>query len=190
MNKLVCITGLTGSGKSVASDFFAENGYQFIRFGQAVLDEVMRRKLTINESNERKVREDLRKKYGMAAMAKLNLPNFKRLLKKGNVIGDGLYSFEEYKLLRKEFKKRFVTIAIYAPPNVRYERLTKRKLSASDKAARHRPSTPEESESRDYEELENLNKGGTIALADYTILNTKDLKYFKKQLKEVLLKIS
>ena len=81
MNKLVCITGLTGSGKSVASDFFAEKGYQFIRFGQVVLNEVMKRKLAINEANERKVREDLRKKYGMAAMAKLNLLNFRKLLK-------------------------------------------------------------------------------------------------------------
>ena len=189
MNKLVCITGLTGSGKSVASDFFVAKGFQYLRFGQVVLDEVMKRKMEVNESNERKIREEIRQKYGMTAMAKLNLKNLKLLLKKGNVIGDGLYSFDEYKLLKKEFGKKLITIAIYAPPSLRYKRLVGRKLKASDKAARHRPSTIVESKSRDYAELEKLNKGATIAMADYTILNTSSLPFFKKQLLSIYRKI-
>jgi dephospho-CoA kinase len=185
MSKLVCIAGLPGSGKSVASDFFVAKGFQYLRFGQIVLDEVMKKGLEISEPNERKVREELRKKYGMAAMAILNLKKFKELLKKGDTIGDGLYSFEEYKVLKKEFGKNFITIAVYAPPEVRYKRLSTRVLSAGDKVARDRSYTREEAESRDYAELEKLNKGATIAMADYTILNTKDLEYFNKQLNEV-----
>ena len=185
MRKLVCITGLPGSGKSVASDYLVKKGFQYIRFGQIVLDEVMKRKLEINEVNERKIREELRSKYGMAAMAKLNLKNFKDLLKKGNVIGDGLYSFEEYKLLKNNFGKKFVTIAVYSPPLARYKRLAKRKLKISDKSARNRPISPKDAESRDFAELDNLNKGGTIAMANYTIVNTKSLRYFYKQLDEI-----
>jgi dephospho-CoA kinase len=185
MNKLVCIAGLPGSGKSVASDYFVAKGFQYLRFGQIVLDEVMRRKMEINEPNERKVREELRKKYGMAAMAILNLKKFKALLQKGDTIGDGLYSFEEYKVLKKEFDKNFITIAVYAPPGLRYKRLEGRLLTGNDKVARDRPYTKSEAESRDYAELENLNKGATIAMADYTILNTKDLDYFKRQLNEI-----
>jgi len=190
MNKLICIAGLTGSGKSVASDFFVRKGYQYLRFGQVVLDEIKKRGLTPTENEERPIREEFRKKYGMAAMAKLNLPNFRKLLKKGNVIGDGLYSFEEYKLLKKEFGKKFITIAIYAPPAMRYKRLTTRKLLKSDTNLRNRPSTIKDAASRDIAELEKLNKGGTIAMADYTILNIKDLKFFKKQLTEILAEIN
>ncbi len=185
MKELLCVTGLTGSGKSVASDFFVDKGYQYVRFGQIVLDEVKKRGLEPNEKNEKPIREEFRKKYGMAAFATLNLSNFKRMLKNGDVLGDGLYSFEEYKILKEEFGKQFITVAVYAPPMLRYERLTERKLTSSDTALRNRPATRQAAESRDYAELENLNKGATIAMADYTVLNTKDLDFFKKQLEEI-----
>lgn len=185
MHKLVCITGLTGSGKSVASDFFVKKGFQYLRFGQIVLDEIKKRNLEPIESNERPIREEFRKKHGMAAMAILNLPKFKNLLKKGNVLGDGLYSFEEYKVLQKEFGKNFKVIAVFAPSILRYERLTKRKLNKDDRSLRNRPATKEAAHSRDLAELENLNKGATIAMADYTIINTRDIKYFNKQLYEI-----
>lgn len=190
MHKLVCITGLTGSGKSVASDYFVKKGFNFLRFGQIVLDEVKKRNLEPIEANERPIREEFRKKHGMAAMAILNLSKFKTLLKKGNTLGDGLYSFEEYKVLKNEFGKRFITIAVYAPPKLRYYRLTKRKLNKNDKNLRNRPATKKDAQSRDYAELENLNKGGTIAMADYTILNTRDIKYFNKQLNEIYKEIA
>lgn len=190
MHKLVCITGLTGSGKSVASDYFVKKGFNFLRFGQIVLDEVKKRNLEPIEANERPIREEFRKKHGMAAMAILNLSKFKTLLKKGNTLGDGLYSFEEYKVLKNQFGKRFITIAVYAPPKLRYGRLTKRKLNKNDKNLRNRPATKKDAQSRDYAELENLNKGGTIAMADYTILNTRDIKYFNKQLNEIYKEIA
>lgn len=190
MHNLVCITGLTGSGKSVASDYFVKKGFNFLRFGQIVLDEVKKRNLEPIEANERPIREEFRKKHGMAAMAILNLDKFKTLLKKGNTLGDGLYSFEEYKVLKNQFGKRFITIAVYAPPKLRYGRLTKRKLNKNDKNLRNRPATKKDAQSRDYAELENLNKGGTIAMADYTILNTRDIKYFNKQLNEIYKEIA
>lgn len=190
MHKLVCITGLTGSGKSVASDYFVKKGFQFLRFGQITLDEIKRLGIPPTEENERPIREGFRKKYGMAAYAILNLPKLKQLLKNGNTLGDGLYSFEEYKVFKKEFGDNFITIAVYAPPQIRYNRLTKRKLATNDKNLRNRPATREAAESRDYAELENLNKGGTIAMADYTIINTKDIEYFNSQLEEIYEKIT
>lgn len=185
MNKLVCITGLTGSGKSVASDYFVKKGYQFIRFGQITLDEIKKRGLPPIEKYEKPIREEFRKKYGMGAFATLNLPKFKKLLRKGNVLGDGLYSFEEYKILRTDFGKSLITIAIYASPELRYKRLTQRKLAKNDKEQRHRPATKMAAKSRDMAELENLNKGATIAMSDYTIVNTNTLSYFKRQLKKI-----
>jgi dephospho-CoA kinase len=185
MHKLVCITGLTGSGKSVASDYFVNKGFQFLRFGQITLDEIKKRGLDPIEANERPIREEFRKKYGMAAYAILNLPKFKELLKNGDTLGDGLYSFEEYKVLKKEFGDNFITIAVYAPPELRYKRLAERKIKKDDKDLRNRPATRDEAETRDYSEIENLNKGGTIAMADYTIVNTKDIEYFNSQLAEI-----
>ena len=183
MNKIVCTLGLCGAGKSVVADFFTEKGYQFVRFGQIVLDEVKKNNLAPIEKNERKIREDIRKKYGMGAMAILNIPKFKKLIKKGNVIGDGLYSFDEYKILKKEFGNKLITIAIFAPPELRYERISKRIMPKSDTDLRNRPFTKKEAKARDFAEIENIDKAGPIAMADYTIINTEDLAHFKKDIK-------
>ncbi len=189
MNKIVCITGMPGAGKSVVSDFFVSKGYHFVRFGQIVLDIVKKKKLPLGEPSERKVREDIRKKYGMGALATLNYPKFKSLIKKGNVIADGLYSWSEYKFLKEKFGKYLILIAVYAPPSLRYERISKRVIPKNDNNLRYRPFTKREAESRDYAEIENLEKGGPIAMAEYTIMNTEDLSYFSKQIKGVYNKI-
>lgn len=129
MNKIICVTGMPGSGKSVFSDYFVNKGYQFVRFGQITLDRVKKKGLEPNEKNERKIREDVRKKYGMAAFAILNYPKFCILLKKGHIIADGLYSWAEYKYLKKRFKNKMIVIAIYAPPQIRHARISRRAIT-------------------------------------------------------------
>jgi len=185
MNKIVCVSGMCGAGKSIISDFFVKNSFQFIRFGQITLDEVKKRNLEVNESNERLIREEFRTKYGMAAYATLNLPKFDELIKNGNVVADGLYSWEEYKVLKEHFGEAMVLIAVWAPPELRYERISTRISNLDDKDLRHRSFTKEEAKARDYAELENLNKGGPIAMADFTIVNDKDIGFLNKQIKEV-----
>jgi dephospho-CoA kinase len=190
MNRIVCISGLCGAGKSVVSDYLVnKKNYQFLRFGQLTLDEVKRRGLEPSEALEREIREEIRAKYGMAAFAILNLPKFDELIKKGNVVGDGLYSFEEYKVMKEHFGDNFKVVAVYAPPKLRYERASNRISDKDDKDMRNHEFTKEEVESRDYAEIEKLNKGGTIAMADYTIVNTKDLNYLFTQLDEIIKEI-
>ena len=190
MKKIVCITGLCGSGKSTVSDFFVSKGYQYIRFGQIVMDEMKKRKLPLNEKNEQSLREEFREKHGMSAMAILNLSKFDSALKKGNVIADGLYSFEEYRVMKDHFGEACIVVAVYAPPKVRYDRVSKRVMSKSDTNLRDRPFTKADAQLRDNNELVKLNKGGTIAMADYTIQNTRDLQFLLNQLEETYDEIS
>jgi len=180
-NKLICIAGLAGAGKSTVSSIFKDCGFEYIRFGQIVIDEVKKRGLIINEKNERKVREELRRKHGMAAMAKLNKGKIKKLLKTKNVVADGLYSFDEYKILKREFPNQLLVIAVYAPPNLRYKRIKKRL---------ERGLTQEEAISRDYAEIEKLDKGGPIAMADWTIVNTGTKKDLFNQTHEAIKKLN
>jgi len=182
MNKLICVAGMPGAGKSVLSDYFVKKGHKFVRFGQITLDIVKKKGLKLNEKNERKIREGLRKKYGMAAYAILNYPKFNKLLKEGNVVADGLYSWSEYKYLKKKFGKRMIVIAVYAPPKIRHIRLSTRKMPKSDKDLRHRPFSIKEAEKRDYAEIEKLEKGGPIAMANYTLMNTSSLSSFIRQI--------
>jgi dephospho-CoA kinase len=186
MNRIVCISGLCGAGKSVVSDYFIKNHFAYLRFGQLTIDELRKRNLPICEQNERAIREELREKYGMAAYATLNLPKLDEMIKTGNVIADGLYSFGEYKVLKEHFEKELTVIAVYASPEIRYTRLANRQSYPGDSSARNRPLTRTEAISRDYNEIEKSDKGGPIAMADFTILNQKDFPNLEKQIKEIL----
>lgn len=180
---IIAIVGMTGSGKSEVADVLVKKGFQFIRFGQITLDIVKERGLEPTEENERPIRESIRKEYGMAAYAILNIPKIDKLLEKGDVVVDGLYSWEEYKVLKKKYGMDFVCLAVYSPPETRYERLAGRSYDpAKDKSMRNRPSTREQAQDRDYAEIENINKAGPIAMADYTIVNEGSLEDMQKKI--------
>lgn len=184
--KIVAVVGMTGSGKTEVAEVFKEKGYSYVRFGQAVMDEVKRKGLEVNEENERMVRQEMRKEHGMAVMAKFLIPTFDRLLKNGNIIADGLYSWEEYVLLKEKYGDDLFVLAVYSSPKVRYQRLTKRVLGKDDNRAIRRPLTVEQAKSRDYSEIENLHKAGPIAMADYTIVNNGSLKDLRKEVNKVV----
>jgi len=176
MNKIIALVGMPGTGKSVVSDFFELQGYASIYFGGVTMDTMQDKGLEPNEENEKRVREELRKKHGMAAYAILNLPKIDEALKGGNVIVDGLYSWSEYKVLKERFGAQLVVLAIASPRADRYARLAKRKI---------RPLSEEQATSRDYAEIENLEKGGPIAIADLTIINDGTIKDLVNRLEEM-----
>jgi dephospho-CoA kinase len=186
VNKLVCLVGMTGSGKRVVADYLVEKGFGFLRFGQITLDIVKERGLEPTEENEKPIREEVRKTHGMGAYATLNIPKFDELLKKGHVVGDGLYSWSEYKILKDKYLEQLIVIAIYAPPKQRYERLANRKLLEADTDLRSRPATMEQAKARDYAEIENIEKGGPIAMAEYSLDNTGSIENLNKQIDIIL----
>lgn len=175
MNKIIAVVGMCGSGKSEAVKFFVESGYKRVYFGEVVMNEMKRLGLEVNEANERATRENLRKEFGMGAMAVKSLPIIEEFMKQSNVVIESLYSWEEYKILKEKFGAAFKLITIYTTKDLRYERLLKRPF---------RPLTNEESNSRDISEIEKLDKGGPIAYTDYLIMNDGTLDEMNEELKK------
>jgi len=178
--KVVSVVGLTGSGKSEVAKLFSEKGFTTVRFGDITDEAVKKHGLPLTEANERPVRERIRQEHGMAAYAKLSVPRIDEALKTGNVVVDGLYSWEEYIYLKKYYGDSFNVVGVWSSPQDRYKRLGTRKI---------RPLTPEEGASRDRAEIENLNKGGPIAMADFTILNDADMSALKKQVERIVARL-
>ena len=160
-----------------------------MRFGQITLDIVKERGLEPNEANEKIVLEEVRREHGMDAYAKLNIPKFDEVLKSKNLVADGLYSWSEYKYLKNYYGDRLTVVAVFAPPELRYERISSRVSDATDTDLRNRPFTKEDAKQRDYNEIEKVEKGGPIAMADYTILNIGTKKEYLKQIEEIYKKI-
>jgi len=175
--KVVSIVGMTGSGKSEVARVFEESGFTRIRFGDITDEEIEKRGLEITEKNERNIRELLRQEHGMSAYAKLNLPRIDSALKRSNVVIDGLYSWEEYTCLKAYYGEAFYVVAVWASPKTRYARLSGRS---------NRGLTVEEAASRDRAEIENINKGGPIAMADFTIINESSLENLEEEAKKII----
>lgn len=172
MNIIVAIVGMTGSGKSTVSECLVDRGWQHIRFGQVTIDQLKEEQKEINPENEKNMREKLRREYGMGVFASLSLATIEEALKHQHVVIDGLYSWSEYKILRGTYGDRIHVVAVVASPKTRYERLENRMHDAqNDPNYRMRPLKAEEAQKRDHVEIENIEKGGPIAMADFTLLN-------------------
>jgi dephospho-CoA kinase len=177
---LLAIVGMSGTGKSEATKYLAKRyGLTSFYMGGVVLKEVARRGLAGSPQNERKIREQLRRRGGMAAIAKLALPSLREFFKSDDrVLLDGLYSAEELTFLRR-FAKEFsvILIALHSDRHLRYERLRTRSI---------RPLTAGEVDLRDQAELQKLNKAIPIVLADFHICNNRSTRSLHQSLRTVM----
>lgn len=168
--KIIAILGMPGSGKGTVVDYL-EQKYHLpnVYFGGMVYDEVRARGLDI-VTHEKAVREDMRVQEGPAVLAKRAAIRAHELLDSGveAVVLDGIYSWSEDKYLRSEFGDEMITIANVNPKHIRYKRAVGRKED-------HRQYSLEQVKARDIQEIENIEKGGPIAFADYYLANAKDL---------------
>ena len=175
MGKIVAIVGMCGSGKSIASAYLENIGYKKVYFGGVTMDKLKEEGLEVTPDNEKMMRERLRKDMGMGAYAIVLLPKIKDLAKESDVVLDGLYSWDELKILQKEFN--LTTIAVVADKLLRYDRLSKRI---------ERPFNREDAIKRDITEIENIAKAGPIAYADYYIFNNGTIDDFYNRLENIL----
>jgi dephospho-CoA kinase len=162
--KVIVFVGMPGAGKSFVVDYLVSKSIPSVYFGGITIDEVKARGLEVNEINEKLVREDIRAKEGKEAYAKRIIAQIEALTKEGHdrIVVDGLYSWTEYKVFKESFGDNALIIAIAAPRKLRHQRLINRPV---------RPLSDQEVTTREYAEIENLEKGGPIANADYTITN-------------------
>lgn len=177
MNKIIAIVGMCGVGKSVASELLEKLNYKKVYFGGVTMDKLKEEGMEVTPENEKIMRERLRSEYGMGAYAIILLPKIKELSLENNVVLDGLYSWDELKILKEELGNSLSVIAVVADKNLRYNRLSVRDV---------RPFTREEAIRRDISEIENIAKAGPIAYADYYIDNNYDLETYEKRLYDIL----
>lgn len=177
--KVIVFVGMPGAGKSVCVEYLKNKGLPFVYFGGITLDEVKKRGLEVSEASEKLVREDIRAREGKGAYAVRISKQVEEFFEQGQryVVVDGLYSWTEYKIFKESFGERAIIIAVVAPRFVRHTRLTTRAV---------RPLTEEEADARDYAEIENLEKGGPIANADYFLSNDGAVETLETALEKLL----
>ncbi len=162
--KIIALVGLAGSGKSTATNYLKQKGYPSVYFGGVVMKALKDENLEITPANEKMMRTRLREDFGKDIIVNKIVEQIQNLIKSGQkrIIADGLYTWTEYKILKKHFPTELKVIALVPPKNLRHKRISSRP---------ERSMTLVEINDRDFNEIEVLEKGGPIAIADYFIVN-------------------
>ena len=177
--KIVAFVGMSGSGKSVAVDYLTEMGVPKVYFGGMIYKEMEKRGITRTPESEKEFREMIRETEGKDWVVRQVIDEVHNLADAGQkrIVLDGVYSWTEMKTLKHEFPGMLTFVAIVVPKKLRYKRVAARP---------DRPFLEEEIKERDRSEIENLEKGGPIAAADYYVLNDGSVEQMKKKLGEIL----
>ena len=182
--KIVSIVGMSGSGKSMAVEYLTDKGVPKVHFGNMIYREMAKRGIerTPDGRSEKEFREAIRAEEGQDWVVRQAIAEIHDLIAAGQkrIVLDGVYSWTEYKILKHEFPGEITFIAIVAPRGLRYDRIANRP---------ERPFNAQATRERDYAEIEKLEKGAPIAMADYFILNNSNLDGLYAQLKEILREI-
>ncbi len=177
--KIVAFVGLAGSGKSSAVDYLTEKGYPKIYFGGILYKAMEEAGVEITWESQQTFREEIREREGKDFIVKRAIKEARGLIDAGQkrIILDGLYTWSEYKILKHEFPGEITVIAIVTPKHLRKQRMANRP---------ERPMTSEEVDQRDWAEIENIEKGGPIAIADHFIHNEGSLEKLHAEIDKVL----
>ncbi len=165
--KILAIVGMSGSGKSTVIEYLTGKGVPKVYFGGVILKAMEEAGIEITPDNERRFREEVREREGKDFVVRRVIEEVRNLVGAGQrrVVLDGLYTWTEYKILKKEFpgEETFVVAAVVLPKDLRHKRVGKRT---------DRPFDAKAVSERDWSEIENLEKGGPIANADFYLDNS------------------
>jgi dephospho-CoA kinase len=173
--KILAFVGLAGSGKSTAVDYLTAKGYPKVYFGGVIYEAMREAGIDITPESQTIFREEIREREGKDFVVTRIIDQINHLIAVGQnrVIADGLYSWTEYKIMKHAFPGELTLVAVVAPKKLRHRRLASRS---------ERPFTDTQANTRDWTEIENLEKGGPIAIADHFIINDGDLEKLHTQI--------
>lgn len=179
-DKLVIgLAGMPGSGKSIVVDTARELGYAVVVMGDVVRQETLKRCSELTPQNVGKVMLELRQEGGNFVIAQKCLPKIEQQTS-SKVLVDGLRSLLEADIFRGHFAK-FTLVAVHAPPEVRFRRLSQRGRSDD-------PPNWDAFHERDMREL-SVGLGNTIAMAEKILINDDSVEQFKAQVKDNLARV-
>lgn len=171
--KIVAVVGMCGSGKSTAIEYLTERGIPKVYFGGVIYKAMEEAGIPRTEDgeSEKQFREGIRQREGKDFVVQRAIKEAKNLIAAGQkrIVLDGVYSWTEYKILRKEWPTEMVVVAIIVPKALRRKRVAERP---------DRPFDAQAIAERDRSEIENLEKGGPIAIADYYVDNSGTIPEF------------
>lgn len=173
--RVMGVSGLPGSGKSLVSEIAMEKGAMIISMGDIIREEAKKR----NEATK-ETAKNLRKEYGEYIVAELTIKKIKKIIDDGfenSIVIEGIRSPYEVKLFRQNFEN-FIILSIFANPDLRFERIKSRQREDDT-------TDYDEFVGRDERELK-FGVGTVIALSNKIIINEDTLESYTSRINEFL----
>lgn len=179
--KVIGVSGLPGSGKSLISNMSKKKGANVIRMGDIIRNEAKKRN---EETGTTAI--NLRKEHGKYVVAKLTIGIIKNQFKSNKnfkkeliFLVEGIRSPYEVQMFKKNFKN-FILVSIFSSPKTRFNRLKNRKRE--DDSIQFK-----DFQKRDKREIK-FGIAEVISTSDYLIVNEEGIHNYKKQINKFLQK--
>ena len=173
--RIIGISGLPGSGKSLVSEIATEKGAIIVSMGDIIREEAKKR----GESTGNTAK-NLRKEFGQFIVSELTIKKIKKLQEDGiknSIIVEGIRSPHEVDMFKENFKD-FIILSIFANPKIRFNRLQQRMREDDSKDYQG-------FKARDQMELD-FGIGDVISLSDKIIINESNLDSYSQKINEFL----
>ncbi|QDX40249.1 AAA family ATPase [Salarchaeum sp. JOR-1] len=173
---VIGIVGLPGSGKSEAAAVAKTLGVPVVTMGDVIRQACRDRGLD-PATHHGEVAQALREEGGPAAIADRSLPLIRDALDENDtVLVDGIRSGTEVEAFEDAFGDDFLLVNVYAPFELRNERITTRgRDNAEAETLRERD-----------ERERGFGMDDAIERADVTVENTGSLESFQEEIEELL----
>jgi dephospho-CoA kinase len=171
---VIVLIGMPGAGKEEFIKIARKNGYRIVRMGDVVRDYAIQKGIDAQKIGVFADAE--RKKNSQSVWAYRTIAR----VRTSKTVIDGCRSLAELEVFKSNFNK-VITVAIFAPPEIRYKRLTAR-------GRKDAPTSIEEFMKRDRLELK-WGVGNASVLADFMIVNDGKLKNYQTQINNFFKKI-
>ncbi|MBQ9160612.1 MAG: nucleoside monophosphate kinase [Methanobrevibacter sp.] len=173
--RIMGISGMPGSGKSLVSEMAVKKGAIIVSMGDIIREEAKKRGESTGDTAQ-----NLRKEFGQFIVAELTIKKIKKLLDDGienSIVVEGIRSHHEVDMFKENFED-FIILSIFANPTIRFKRLQLRKREDDSQDY-------EGFRTRDLNELE-FGIGNVISLSDKMIINESDLESCYQKINEYL----
>ncbi len=174
--QIVAFVSLPGAGASTAVTALTQKSIPKVHFGDVIREE-MATKGHHDPTHEQEREFALTLPADYIAAKIVDQINHLADAGQHRIVVDGPYTWTDYKILKKAFPGELIVIAITAPKHVRYHRLSKRV---------NHPLNEHEAAALDWEDIEDLDKAGPIAIADFYVPNEQDMRHLEAHINLIL----
>ncbi len=185
--KVIGLTGTLSSGKEVVREILEKNTNSYSVVLSSLLKEDILKKQGIKITREirQNLGNELRKQYGTDVLVKIAVSFMQ---KKDFLIIDGIRNPGEVDFLRESFGDSFKLIAVDAPQQIRFERMSQRKREGDPATWDDFVKLDERDQGKDEPEYgQQVRK--CVEMADMVLQNDGSLEEFQKKVEDTIKQI-